>query len=639
MNPNEVERPRAAGFVAPAGALALGLAAVIAACSSGSPPQSQTPPDASAPKAAAQIAPERPKRLHAHRGHRRVLENERCPEVTVGQIYRQIDGIDICPQLMSASDLAKEFNDPWGKNVLTKLVGTADLPTDFDSIVNTATRLNSDLQRHATLLGEGGQMSKAPDHGLRFVITWGDADFKSAQLFFSARPPAGGGQPRVLEVIGFDSKKQKLNFFHYEGSSLESTAKAWIWAGDSSHAQDPNAGGKGCFTCHLDGGLNMKELTFPWNNWQSAVATIDPALLGSNDPLVTQHLLKDELRGADKFEPIVRATNTTITTNWVKDNSQNNNISKAALKAVLARLFGTSTINMASSGVSGSGTEDLSSLPNDFFLFDTALRDPQGINLAYTKNAQDLSSPGDLQIGISRAAYNAFLTKYNVEMADPENKYEQPGGTFFPFFVPTPPYEDAVAIRAMIQQKIVSSKFAAAALMVDLQNPIFSEVRKSLLAHVDKMSEGHFVLDQNDFPRRFMELVTLASLGQPQCKQAGTAGVQGINLDSCTAEQQLVYWWSRPDATWKDDFKSRIQTYVDVVKGLAGKPDGAEQYLKLMIARGDQFSHNPVVCNLDEFSLLLPTTSLDQGLRQQSWQMKLDGTIAQKAAYNGCTDP
>jgi hypothetical protein len=79
-----------------------------------------------------------------------------------------------------------------------------------------------------------------------------------------------------------------------------------------------------------------------------------------------------------------------------------------------------------------------------------------------------------------------------------------------------------------------------------------------------------------------------------------------------------------------------IEKYLTAVKTRFATPQGAEDYLKLMIARGDQFAHNPVVCNLDEFPLLLPETSLDQDLRKQSWQMQMDGTIAPKVAYTGC---
>jgi len=97
-----------------------------------------------------------------------------------------------------------------------------------------------------------------------------------------------------------------------------------------------------------------------------------------------------------------------------------------------------------------------------------------------------------------------------------------------------------------------------------------------------------------------------------------------------------VHWWSVPDAEWKTTFQNTINQYLATVKARLATPQGAEDYLKLMIARGDQFGHNPVVCHLDEFPLLLPTTNLDQSLRQQSWQMNFDGTIGPKAAYPEC---
>jgi len=522
MKQNKGNRPRASGFVTPAAAMALGLAGVIAACGGGA---SQTGPGANAPKVLAKIAPERHKRLRAHLGLWGNGSN-RCDEVVEGVIYRKIEGIDQCPQMMSEEETTREFGDPWGKNVLVALQKSDRWPKDFDSIVTQAGSNNPILVRNAVLLGEGSQMPQAQEHDLRFIVTWGDIKFQDVPLFFSARPPSKKGDPKVLEVIGFDKNKTRLNFYHYEGANPDSPTKTWMWAGDSHYAHGTPAEGKGCFTCHLDGGLNMKELTVPWNNWNSFFAPVDHSLIPPSDPpdlLVTQLLSKEELKGAYDFEPIVRAMNTTITNQRIAERVVTGLVFNNNLKEFLPRLFGTSTINLASSDTKASDTKAIQHLPNDFLLFDTALRDPQGINLSYGGGPLNTDHPGDLNFTLARSDYNAFVTKFDVRMVDRDDAnnitYQQPGGTFFPFFVPTPPFEDAVGIRAMITKGIISPKFAAAVLMVDLQNPIFSEPRKSLLQYVDRLGsdDAAFHLDQKDVPRNFMAIVTSVAQGQPAC--------------------------------------------------------------------------------------------------------------------------
>src|SRR4051812_46270221 len=99
MKTENVKRSRAAGFAIPVGVVALGLAATIAACKSGSTPQPGQ--GAAPPRPAVKVVAELPKRLRAHAARPKVTANAsaRCPEVSPGQIYRMIEGIDGCPQL------------------------------------------------------------------------------------------------------------------------------------------------------------------------------------------------------------------------------------------------------------------------------------------------------------------------------------------------------------------------------------------------------------------------------------------------------------------------------------------------------------------------------------------------------------
>ena len=215
-----------------------------------------------------------------------------CPPVVAGQIYRFIDGIESCMIPMAAGDLATELNDPWGALVLRKNAGGAGpWPASVADIVNAmgSVSASNQLQQFSYLVGEGTQIPTtiAPRTGnrdLRYVITWGPS-IASPSVFLSAAPAGvSPGQPApFLQIIAFDATKQKFNYYQYISNSSVTndpgTTKSWSWAGDTSFARAPQTVGQGCFRCHLNGGLNMKELTPPWNNWQSPQASVNAAVV------------------------------------------------------------------------------------------------------------------------------------------------------------------------------------------------------------------------------------------------------------------------------------------------------------------------------------------------------------------------
>jgi hypothetical protein len=519
---------------------------------------------------------------------------------------------------MSPDGIDKDLHDPWAQSVLVPNAGKPGWPENFDTIVSAATNALEGFTRSSFMLGEGSQIPvsewpRTEDRDLRFIITWGAKPEAAPSLFFSARPPHPPAT-ETLEVIAFDDQKKKFNFYHFVGATDESSARTWVWAGDSSHARDQRTIGKACFACHLNGGLNMKELVSPWNNWSSSIVKISGDVA---PPEVANSELFKTLGDAYAFEDVVEKANTALTTNWVSANvarMPNDNRKVASnVPELLRRLIVTTTVNLASTQVKSASQDDVTQIPADFFLFNSALND-SSIGLTYDAKTA---------FTVRRADYNSFLTANDVRMVNKDRNgqvnFNQPGDTFFAFFVPTPAFEDAQAIKALIDGKIISPKFAASVLMVDFQNPVFSPGRADLMKYA-AMIEKDFA-DGVSIPTTFAALVNNAAKSQPICDPA--------RASQCTAEQQFMYYWSQPDATWKSVVQSRITAYLDVVRRRLATTEGAHDALKLMVSRGIQFSNYPLVCNLHEFDLLLPQTRLGNIFVQ----MNQDGSLGPQPSY------
>ena len=541
-----------------------------------------------------------------------------CAELDPTVLYHGVTGIDQCPRPMTDQEKAA-LNDPWARVLLRP---NTPFPAGFDDIVNDATSVHADLARHTVLLGEGAQLPDAPDHDVRFIVTWGDAAFESASLFFSARPSPAA---HTLEVIAFDETAQKLDFYHYTGATDDSTQKSWVYAGDSNDARNPAARAKGCFACHLNGTMNMKELALPWNNWNSFKAQISESMLPKavqGDPLVNQ--LYAERKGAEDFEGIIRSLNVAITKRWVNDTTQGGQLDVVALEALLTPLFKNTTINLASADAQTGDPK----LPNDVLLFDTALRDPAAANLQYGPGGgqRDLEDPTNLAVSIPRSIYDLFVLDLELQFVDRDEKYEHAGDTFFPLMVPTPAYEDSVAIAALVTNGVISPKLAAAVLMVDFQNPVFSEPRAMLLQR-EYLAPGPYTLDGRQIPEYFVS--------QAQIRTGGVA-CDPTKATNCSPEQQLMHWWSMPDNGWKPAMEAAISSYLDGTRQRLQQQQIALNVFQVALSLRTQFAHKDDICNLDEFPLLLPN-SIQGNL---SVRLEYDGTMTPKVTYTGCSsDP
>jgi hypothetical protein len=518
-----------------------------------------------------------------------------CSSTDRDRIYRFIAGHDKCPVGLTPSEIDAELNDPWAKTVLRR----GSFPASVKASVSAINVANPAFLQNSYMVGEGSQIpvtvvSREGTRDLRYLITWnlsGDA----VDILLSAAP---GGDSGFLQVISWDPKKKRFNFYDHADPT-------WIWTGDSSWARKQHTIGKGCFDCHHNGVTIMKELNKPWNNWKSALALIQAAVVPE---AVAQENLFRNLKNAPQLESAIQGTVQRYYKAWLPGLLTHGGTQVSNVPEILRHLIVNTTVQLDSTQINSDPTETnpldapVTGLPSNFFLWDTVL-----------------SSVLQLQYKIprtrfKRAAYETYLRDKAFKLAnDGPPGYHQAGSTNFAFFVPVPPQEDLFMVQLMLQKKVVSKKFVTAVLMVDFQNPVFSATRQSLQKYADKIASGK--LDGNDIPDRFAAEVAAAAAGQPACDPS--------RLDSCGAEQQFLHFWNLTGDQWKTEAETRLTAYMSGIAAQFSGGGALDAYMSLSVSRRHQFATTPVISNLCEFALLLPRTNLPE----QTLRMSTDGTV------------
>ncbi len=523
----------------------------------------------------------------------------KCIGCTPGQVGQQ----------MSLDEQKKELNDLWGKGILRQ----GKFPQEVKDSQEAIAQADPNLTEKIYLVAEGSQIplsvaSRDQDRDPRLAITWEGDGILSTLL--SASPGLTTG---FLQIIAWDSQKKKFNYYELNDE------RNWTWAGDSSHARQPQFIGKGCFDCHHNGSVIMKELKRPWNNWQSQLATIDLSVLPE---MVAQDPNLSQLIGAEVLEQDIGGGVTQSYKAWLDSHVSEDLTTVTEVPELLRHLTTTTSVNFESNLANIEALGSVVTPPKNFFLFDDALSQvtgdvfgdagynfPNTISFNTNQFRQTIESKGFILRQCNKMVNTNECRPGTVD-------YEQKGTTFHPFFIPVPSNEDTFVITNLWNGnfqvirdnqrkniKFVSNKFAAAVLMVDFPNPIFSPVRSSLQSYSEKLDTAT-INDQgvSNIPALFVAEIEATVKNQPPCQQQ--------NLDSCTAEQQFLHTWNLPDATWKAEVNQRVQAYLDAVAQQITNGSGLSDYLDLSISRRRQFATIKPISNLFEFSLLLPQTNL-----------------------------
>jgi hypothetical protein len=502
--------------------------------------------------------------------------------VETGNVYRFILGRDTMPELIAKEDGRAALRDPFAQHVL---FGDGMSPLTLRDLLAVLDASGFTEQR-SFVVADGGQIpwteaTEDLERNFRIAVVRQRPRDAQPDLLISASTDIDSSE-NFLQVIGWDDNAGANQFY-------ERREGVWVWAGSGWDALLPESRGRGPFDSHINGALNMKELKLPWLHWHSPSAAFSDAALAPADPLRNEAVwIRRSL--ADEFERTVvrpgidrwtRSRFTKLTQGRVLTN----------LGDFFRQVLGTSTVNLASSPTSYAAMRGGAAvpLPPTFVVSVDALLDAIGLELA-------LASPV-----VPAEVYQAALSRFDVHLKAKRHQFAQ--DTHFVFVVPEPAFEDVQVLRMLLATGILTDRLAAAMLMVDFQNPIFSPRRMQLLQYVPATSE-------RDAADAFATTFVAAVEASPAAQTSGSA------------EHEFLANW-RLDA-WATEYEQRIGAFASAVTALCATFDGFARVFELAESRRREFRKQ----KLAEFRLTTPFTNIPE--RAPLLEFAPDGSVRPK---------
>jgi hypothetical protein len=467
------------------------------------------------------------------------------------RIHRFVLGIDKAPRVMSDEEAAEELNDPFATLLLRQGIFPADVNAILDAI-DAAVSDDHPLHRKSQgsfIVGEGSQIpwsneTASLSRGLRLVVTRGRN--KEIDLLIST---AATGDPadRFLQVIGWDERKGVFHYYEHEQGS-------WVWAGNSLHALDPKARGRGPFDSHVNGALVMKELKFPWVHWKSVAASVPPEVFAPDDPARDDRLFTDA-SGAEFLETsvVIPGVERWTTARFAQRIPEDGEIQDVPI--LMDQLFTTTTVNLVSSSRESRtiGAEKNVDLPSTFFVdSDTLSTAPIGL----------AAPPG---FSVSGKVYLDTLKRFGVALVDGD--FRQEGDTHFAFVVPERAFEDLSVVRRLVTIGVLSPRFVACALMVDFPNPVFSRRRAALAERVRVTATR--TAGSSDLVDQAVKAMTSAA----------------DSSEEGSAEREFMANWELGEDGWRSEFDSRLDAYYSALNTRLADAAGFDDVFRLAESR------------------------------------------------------
>jgi len=503
-------------------------------------------------------------------------------------IHRFVVGEDDEATAMSSEDAANELGDPFATLVL--LEGT--FPKTAEEAVNAVIAAAPDgdplRKQMSFVLGEGSQIpiNGAPsslERGMRFVVTLGaDANGppEGPDIFVSVPSPDSGD----IELAAWDRRTGGFNYYRGVGDPV-----AWVYAGNSRHALSDPTRDKGPFESHKSGALLMKELKTPWVNWHSPTALIPDNVFAPNDERRT-HPWFTQKEGGGAYTLEFGAMRPAIQ-RWAKARfdallAGGGEIADPA--RIVEQIVGTPTVNLFSSSRESqtAGKSTPVALPATFFV------DAEGL-----KTLKLQGPPGFLVAG---DVYVSSLQTFDVRLEDDHDKVVRKGDTHFAFVIPERAFEDQVVLQKALQVGLVTPRLAASLLMTDFPNPVFSDRRAALLAHVPAKA---VVKDKKS---TFSQEMADAILAAAENASAGSP------------EHEFAERWNVGDDFVKP-FNALLAKYYTAVKAQLDTQAGFDDYFRLAESRRDRVRDMPIFEN----NLLFARTNIPSAART----MQPDGKV------------
>jgi hypothetical protein len=507
-------------------------------------------------------------------------------------IHRMVVGVDEHPRPMTATEARRELGDPFASLLLLK----GKFPRTGEECVEgirKAAPKSSPLRDHMVfLVGEGSQIPFAQQKGarlsdsFRFIVAVGASP---------GGPPEGpdvivsvfGPDSPVIELMAWDRKRDGFNYYRAVGSK-----PVWVFAGNAADALGDPTQDKGPFESHRSGAFVMKELKKPWVHWHSDLAIVNRDAFPPDDAR-TKHpwFTAMEPTGAYTLEPAVARP---AVERWA--NSRFDKLADSGKvqrpRRIMRQILGSPTANIASSNVESASVRDVTEvdLPPSFFasvdwlVEDLRLAAPQ---VAFT---------------VKGSIYRKALDRFGVRLEDRDMGFGRKGDTHFAFAVLEPAFEDQVALRGALRIGLLSRRLAAALLMVDFPNAIFSERRAKLLDHVP----GSATI--KDGKSSFSQQMADAILASPDASRSGTP------------ESEFAERWSI-GPKFERPFNRLLHDYYAAVAKQLETQDGFNNYMRVAEFRRSKGRKEMPIFR--EFGMTFPVS--DIRVRRRS--IRPDGTV------------
>ncbi len=495
-------------------------------------------------------------------------------------VHRLVVGEDSRLRVLDSDEAAAELGDPFATLLLLRGVFPRTAGEVLEALDGAAPPGDPLREGLVFLLGEGSQIAMTPetrsvDRRLRFLVARGVGE-EGADVLLSASSPDEGD----VELMAWDRRSGGFNFYQTVGSS-----SAWVFAGNSRHALSDPTQGKGPFESHLSGTFVMKELRFPWLHWHSKTAPILPSVLPRGPLAGHPWVTGDNPQGADVCEIAVAKPGVE---RWARHRFDRMSAGGGRVEdpaRILRQVLGTPSVNIVSSHTESRDTAPGRpvDLPQTFFVDSEGLTEVLGLRPP---------PPFSVDGGVYRTA----LVTAGARVTDGDG-FVQPGDTHFAFAVPERAFEDQVVLREAVRLGLLTRRLAACLLMTDFPNPVFSERRAALLAHVPPTA------GVADFSQRMAERITAAAPATPKG----------------SPEREFAARWARGDDLSSLD--DELDAYYAAVGARLRTQDGFDAYVRLAESRRAGVRRMPI----SETPLLFVTTDVPRAPRE----MRADATVTE----------
>jgi hypothetical protein len=505
------------------------------------------------------------------------------------RIHRFVVGEDQSPNPLSSAEAAQELGDDFAAFVLLRGAFPQTAEETVAAIRDAVPADHRLRNQMRFVLGEGSQIAFSSDtadlnRSMRFLVTLGatsNGPPEGPDILISVFSPQQTG----VELMAWDHRTGGFNYYRSMGQP-----SAWVFAGNSRHALVEPTQGKGPFESHKSGALLMKELKVPWVHWDSTFAHIFATAFRPDDARrAHEWFTKKEPGGAYAFEFEVARP---AIARWAKARFEALRATPGPIERparIIEQIVTTPTINIVSSlreSASAAASADPLDLPTTFFVA-----------------ADDLSEvglEGPPQFTVTGTIYAQALRTFDVRLAD-RNGFTRQGDTHFAFAVPERAFEDVVVLREALKMGLISRRLAACLVMTDFPNPIFSERRAALLAHV---------------PQSAVVIDGASSFSQ---EMADTILAVAVGASDGAGEREFAERWGVGE-DFDDTFNELLRTYYGEVSARLATQEGFDAYVRLAESRRDRVRETMPIF---EFPLLFATTNIPPA----ALSMRQDGSV------------